>query len=336
MKSRLFIVAAGVTLFLSLILGFNLASASEILMTPMAPLPQGAADGASAVVGEYIYYLGGYGATDTNYLAHNQRYNTITNEWTQMVPLPHPRWGLAAAYLQGSIYTFGGRNSSGFTDICEAYDVATNRWTSKTPLPYRNRSDMAVAIDDEYILLFKNDLTNGLGVYKFDPRGNGGMGSYTWLTEQPESHGYGAAAYMIVNGEKRVYLLNGGGSGGISRYYSIDTNSFSSPLPSGPYGGAEIDGQLREMCGWGNKVYLAMGEYPFTGEVWSFDVLTQQWEYVCTGTARDGVMGGIVNGVLFVAGGRNTDSRPYGMTVNEAFRLDTPPAPTPPPTPVPN
>ena len=60
--------------------------------------------------------------------------------------MPSPRFGLAAAAIDGKLYAVGGFNLSGFwLNTLEVYDPATNTWTTKASMP-TSRRELAAGV----------------------------------------------------------------------------------------------------------------------------------------------------------------------------------------------
>ncbi|MCC7381507.1 MAG: hypothetical protein IT384_06730 [Deltaproteobacteria bacterium] len=68
---------------------------------------------------------------------------TIT--WTDLAPMPTPRFDFGTAVVAGKIYTIGG--FSGRTEaIVEVFDPIANQWTTGRPMPIARRSLVATAV----------------------------------------------------------------------------------------------------------------------------------------------------------------------------------------------
>jgi len=95
--------------------------------------------GATAVVNEQIYMLGGYASANPEAQRVSNAvtiFNCTSRRYTDGVPLTSGRMGLAAASYNGKVYVFGGRTPNNeITNLVEEFDPATGRWTSKSPMP---------------------------------------------------------------------------------------------------------------------------------------------------------------------------------------------------------
>ena len=63
----------------------------------------------------------------------------MTDAWIQKADMPTPRWALAAAVVDGKIYTIGGGTTIQGGRIVEAYDPKTDIWTRKANMPTARR-----------------------------------------------------------------------------------------------------------------------------------------------------------------------------------------------------
>jgi len=101
--------------------------------------------GAAAVaVGNTIYAIGGSACCEPGaspqYTA-NEAYDTLSNTWRILAPLPSPRSDAYAVAVSGKIYVVGGFSStlsnstSSFLSTTQAYDIASNTWSTLAPMP---------------------------------------------------------------------------------------------------------------------------------------------------------------------------------------------------------
>jgi N-acetylneuraminic acid mutarotase len=106
----------------------------------LAPMPTARAGLGGAFSGRYIYAIGGRDGTapcDGTALATVERYDTQTNTWAAMAPLPAPRSDLGALAMgNGKIYVFGGCDE--FNTVVGdvfVYDIVTNTWSTAASMP---------------------------------------------------------------------------------------------------------------------------------------------------------------------------------------------------------
>lgn len=84
--------------------------------TELAPMPTARGGIASAVIGTKIYTFGGEGKVVNGVntvFAETEAYDTRTNRWEKLAPMPVPRHGTAAISVGDTIYIPGGGNRGG-------------------------------------------------------------------------------------------------------------------------------------------------------------------------------------------------------------------------------
>uniref|UniRef100_A0A8C3GSY7 Kelch like family member 29 n=1 Tax=Corvus moneduloides TaxID=1196302 RepID=A0A8C3GSY7_CORMO len=75
-----------------------------------------------------IYTIGGVGVAGN--VDHVERYDTITNQWETIAPLPKAVHSAAATVCGGKIYVFGGVNEAGrAAGVLQSYIPQTNSWS---------------------------------------------------------------------------------------------------------------------------------------------------------------------------------------------------------------
>jgi len=132
----------------------------------------------------HLYAIGGWSGTTGDgggndvALATNERFDSCTNQWTTLAPLPEPRAAAAAVALNGDLYVIGGgapvvstfsRTVQPFANLWR-YAVVADQWHALAPLPVA-LSGAAAATWGDSIYLFGG--VDGLGVlrnasYRYD------------------------------------------------------------------------------------------------------------------------------------------------------------------------
>ena len=116
-----------------------------------ASVPKPVADYASAVVDDKIYII-----TDVT-----QVYNTKTNSWTTVTPIPvHAQREIAAATIGAqstkAIYVMGGvdpDNPIGSTSAVQVYFPKNNTWSADVAKPKNSRAEQGIAVVNDIIYL---------------------------------------------------------------------------------------------------------------------------------------------------------------------------------------
>uniref|UniRef100_A0A3Q2XFF3 Kelch like family member 29 n=1 Tax=Hippocampus comes TaxID=109280 RepID=A0A3Q2XFF3_HIPCM len=75
-----------------------------------------------------LYAIGGLGISGN--LDHVERYDTITNQWETVAPLPKPVHSAAATVCGGKVYVFGGVNEAGRSaGVLQSYVPQSDAWS---------------------------------------------------------------------------------------------------------------------------------------------------------------------------------------------------------------
>ncbi|MFO1253520.1 MAG: kelch repeat-containing protein [Inhella sp.] len=89
----------------------------------------------------------GIRANDQQPLDRFDCYHPASNSWSAEAPLPTARSGLAAAVVDGKLYTFGGETAERTVSAAvERYDPATRTWLRLPAMPYAAHGLGAVAV----------------------------------------------------------------------------------------------------------------------------------------------------------------------------------------------
>lgn len=177
----------------------------------LAPMTQGRAGLATAVVGNAIYAIGGRvgtgGPCSGGPLASVERYDIDTDTWTHVAPLLSPRSDLAAAVVGGRIYVFGGCSGfGGFLNTVDVYDPVTNTWSAAP-------TDMPTARASMYAVATKGNTVYVIGGYSGVPPGHNTNEAYkvsqdSWTTALPMPTARAESGAVGHGG--RIYIVGGG------------------------------------------------------------------------------------------------------------------------------
>jgi len=118
-------------------------------------MPTGRNHAASATVDNKIYITGGrlagfYPLTNVNV---NEMYDTETEKWTAVEPMPSKRSGIAAAAINNSFFVFGGEDTIKTHANNEEYDTQDDKWISQEPMPSSRHGLAAVSVDDRIFVI---------------------------------------------------------------------------------------------------------------------------------------------------------------------------------------
>ena len=120
--------------------------------TPKAAMPPGTERGAAAVMvlGTRIYVAGGLrGASVGDFSA----YDTATDRWESLPPMPGPRDHLIGGVVKGILFAVGGRGPAmGLTGRVDAFDPNAKTWSMRKAMPTARAGCAAGVIGDRIIV----------------------------------------------------------------------------------------------------------------------------------------------------------------------------------------
>lgn len=130
--------------------------------SPTTSLPQRLSKGAAAIIGDYIYFSGGWTDQESAATASKKVYFALINadgslgNWNTTTDLPDVLWDHGMVTFGKNLYIVGGWNSSGITNQvwrATANDDGTlGTWTAMPNLPGKVRSG-GITIVDNYVFV---------------------------------------------------------------------------------------------------------------------------------------------------------------------------------------
>ena len=115
--------------------------------------------GGMAEAGGFLYYAGGVrNSAGTDHTNKTWRYNTVTDQWTEMASMTHSRSSFPLVNFHDQLYAIGGTQSTSTwnrqaLDYVERYDPATDTWTNLSSLPVTMFGWGATVHNEEIILV---------------------------------------------------------------------------------------------------------------------------------------------------------------------------------------
>ena len=235
-------------------------------------------------------------------------------------PCQRRGWGAAATSYEDQVYVFGGAPNS----VAERYQVSKDTWSTLSELPQALRplshGLMAVTVHSEIYLFYRN------AVYAYDPDRD----EYTKKRNPPVPRSWATCAAVDVDGEARIYLIGGydfhlEDGTNANYYYKPSADRWSSHQAPAPY---SAYGVTRDNPVWKNLIYYGFGHTKqpnrFFKYMYTFDPTSNGWlELSIASHERDGISCAILDGRLFVVGGRNhpDDEVAFGLQYNESLTL---------------
>lgn len=234
--------------------------------------------------------------------------------WTTKAPMPTARYNLASGVVNGILYAVGGgRSNASIVATVEAYDPVTNTWTTKAAMP-TPRNMLGVGVVNGILYAVGGYWGGPLAtVQAYDPATN------TWTNKASMPAARYALAVGVVNGI--LYAVGGVyGNSAMADVWAYDpvTNMWTSKaaMPTARYGHAVgvVNGILYAVGGCSGSGFCGVG--PLT-TVEAYDPATNTWTTKASmPTARDGLAGGVVNGILYAVGGY---SEGFDLATVEAY-----------------
>ncbi len=244
------------------------------------PMPTGRFWTASAIVGNDVYVIG-----DTKTV---EKYNTLTDSWTSLSSMPFSDFALRGATVGGKIYVFGGSMHNNI--LVYRFDPASESWTRLNDMPEMEWMG-APAVVNNKVYIFGSYTSNNASnmALEYDPSTD------TWTSKAYMPTDRYAPATAVYN--NKIYVMGGNYGNTKNELYDPATNTWQTKaeLPFRNYGwgvAGEING----------KIYFVDSD---TDKMAIYSPATDSW--VSTGglsTPRDYLTGEVVNGKLYVFGGK--------------------------------
>ncbi|WP_068791789.1 Kelch repeat-containing protein [Brevibacillus laterosporus] len=316
-KIGLFAIAMIMTLF-----SFQTSSfaAEEIQWVKKSPMPTARWGVGGILYDDKIYVYGG--TIGHGNFSNLEVYDPAKDEWETLPSSSQGRWGMAFVENQGKFYAIGGESDGKASNIVEVFDPVSNKWTSAQSMPTPLRYLNAVSLDNTIYTfggIERNvDFTNL--VYSFNPETN------SWISKNPmpfKGHSVSFikdnSIYVIHNGDDKntIYLYN----------HLQDTWTKVDEIPS------EL-GMVTETLEFDGKTIFVT---PST--LSSYDVNNNKLvTYPVPPFYRNGGAYGIVNGKLYITGGKapDTTSEVVELNLSDLVNPEPEPEPNPNPNPDPN
>lgn len=115
------------------------------MWTEIAPMKTPRRNVGVAVIGKYLYAVGGSNRDDgtRSNLNSMERYDPERDLWEDMPPMHRSRGAASVTALNGCLYAVGGYDSGQWLCEVEKFDPMTNQWQLITPMKY-SRTGVAV------------------------------------------------------------------------------------------------------------------------------------------------------------------------------------------------
>jgi probable HAF family extracellular repeat protein len=277
----------------------------------MPDLPYPISPGSSVSQGNMIYLLGGV-LDSGDILPDVHAYNTIDGSLVQIGSLSTPRYRAPAVLLDNKIYVFGGQTTGSTVtplDTLEEYDLGTRTVTNVIRLPAPRLGSAVAGIGGDIYIFGGFDGTQDVDTsWKYDPLTH----VFTPLNPMPIAQ-RGGGAQVLSNG--RIYLVGGRSNsrgGVLSSVQEYDPAHdtwqvvFDS-LPTARQAAAQVvvNDSLYVIGGYGPD-----GQALATNEVATLNLLYWTSKTPLQSTPRGGIATGVLDGKIYLLGGRATSDGP--------------------------
>lgn len=218
-----------------------------------ADMPQGLNHIGIAAIGTTIYTVGGFRGQNRDAVADCYAYDTLTDRWKAIAPLPAKRGSLAVVVLDGKLHALGGRDATSTTEH-DVYDPVTDRWTSAAPLPLgRDHLGAVVYAGRIHVLGGRvNDYAHNVDSHDvYDPVTD------RWSSAAPLPTARSGGAAGLIAG--RIVYIGGERTGAAfteNEAYDPKSGRWTelAPLPEGRHGtGAAVVGDVLYIAGGGPR-----------------------------------------------------------------------------------
>ena len=248
--------------------------------TQLKPNPVPVHHGAAAAVGKKFYLFGGFRPPDNGnfgwYPEDNAWvYDTDSQSWSALPPMPTPRGALAAVAGDNEIYVIGGAKIPAGMDLrdgltprgpiellgtMEVFDTERNSWTTLHPMTLaRNNHDIAYLDGKLYVLggavgsCFPGGWASSVPMTEvYD------IAAGTWSTRAPMPTARSGLAVVAL--DNKIYAIGGeawvdelGGIFRTNEFYDPEGNSWTkvAPMPTPRHGFAKavLDGKIYAVSG---------------------------------------------------------------------------------------
>jgi len=201
-----------------------------------APMPVGRTTGASAVVNDILYTIGGGVTGGGNSVNTVQAYDPATDTWTTKAPVPTPINSTYAVVQNGLIYVVSGFNNNARLTTLLVYDPSANTWKNLAPMKV-GKSQPAVALFGNTIIAAGGLSTNNTNGTVDNEAYN--IASNSWTTLAPSPIARFGGCFEAAGGT----LFIAGGRTSTSApildtmdSYDVTANSWTTGLPPMPTG----------------------------------------------------------------------------------------------------
>lgn len=293
------------------------ATANDFWSTKTS-MPAPREQAAAGVVNGILYVVGGHDVNEA-VVGTVEAYDPASDSWTTKASMPTPRLLFnAIGVVNGILYAVGGNSDGVLLATIEAYNPATNSWTTKASMPTPLQVPSVAVVNGILYVIGGNSYGGTVGtVEAYDPASD----SWTTRASTMPTLRTGVQA-GVVNGI--IYVVGGVDANnvvGTVEAYDPATDSWttkaSMPTALALSEGGVVNGILYVASG---DPSIAPGTAP-VGTVEAYDPASDSWTSKASiPTPRLVATGGVVNGIVYVVGGRTFNGVNVHLGTVEAYQ----------------
>lgn len=295
MKNKLVIVV------LCLLIGFLMLSRKSLPpyedWTLQSPMPTSRSEISSTVIDGRIFVAGGIGLFGTS--NRFEMYDTETDSWESLAPLPQKLNHVGLASDSESIYLSGGFTNAvqtNYADVLYRYDIAADTWSELTTLPENRAAHSMLFLDNQLHLI--GGMGGVVDVLTYD------LTEQTWLEESPFPSLPSARDHHRVHYDGgRMFIVGGRRQGvNLKEILALEGGEWTVLAQSDEMLGADTSILFE------NRIHIVGGEDIHAGSVSSkhlvYDIDRDEWVSAPDlPTGRHGLVSEMIGGKWFVIGG---------------------------------
>lgn len=288
-------------------IGYGVVFGQESLWQTLPTMPLSRSDFTGNAVGTKVYLMQGNGA-GMNLIV----YDTISENYAELAPVPYLASHSASAVHDGKIYVAGGCAIGNSCPTAVVYDIASNTWADLPDMPLPNLSPTAKIVGNDFFVIGGSPNANACQKYNIPTN--------VWSLCADMLTGRNHLSSAVY--DNKIYVINGRQLGGpddltANEVYDPISNSWQilADKPTGMSGG------------WGgifnNKIFVIGGESPLTGANEWYDPVTDLWTIgPDMPTPRHGLVCEPVGSKIYCFGGGTIQSAGISAIV-EVFDADS-------------
>jgi serine/threonine protein kinase/N-acetylneuraminic acid mutarotase len=117
----------------------------------VAPIPTPRDHLGAASDGRYLYAVGGRELSSAKNVPALERYDPVSNHWTELKSMPIASGSVGVAYAGGRVIAVGGENPTSASNAVQAYEIQKHAWSRLPNLPHARHGVAVTALGDDLL-----------------------------------------------------------------------------------------------------------------------------------------------------------------------------------------